>query len=84
MTRCWSGKPAERPSMAEVVRIVSYLFQVCYFTVKVLILTPKGAVMMLKLEVNHAFFSNWRKLLDLEYCGGRLQWSSKNEGLNIV
>ena len=28
MTRCWSGKPAERPSMAEVVRIMSYLFQV--------------------------------------------------------
>lgn len=27
MTRCWSGKPAERPSMAEVVRIMSYLFQ---------------------------------------------------------
>ncbi|KAL3881337.1 hypothetical protein ACJMK2_027789 [Sinanodonta woodiana] len=27
MTRCWAGKPAERPSMAEVVRIMSYLFQ---------------------------------------------------------
>ncbi|XP_021360682.1 mitogen-activated protein kinase kinase kinase 7-like isoform X3 [Mizuhopecten yessoensis] len=27
MTRCWSGNPAERPSMAEVTRIMSHLFQ---------------------------------------------------------
>ncbi|KAK6187485.1 hypothetical protein SNE40_005499 [Patella caerulea] len=27
MTRCWSGNPVERPSMAEVVRIMHHLFQ---------------------------------------------------------
>ncbi|KAK3096578.1 hypothetical protein FSP39_001440 [Pinctada imbricata] len=27
MTRCWAGNPAERPSMAEVARIMSHLFQ---------------------------------------------------------
>lgn len=27
MTRSWSSNPAERPSMAEIVRIMSYLFQ---------------------------------------------------------
>nr|QNL15283.1 mitogen-activated protein kinase kinase kinase 7-like protein [Littorina littorea] len=27
MTKCWSGNPAERPAMSEVVRIMSYLFQ---------------------------------------------------------
>ncbi|XP_025099165.1 mitogen-activated protein kinase kinase kinase 7-like [Pomacea canaliculata] len=27
MTKCWSGNPAERPSMSEVVRIMSHLFQ---------------------------------------------------------
>ncbi|XP_033739394.1 mitogen-activated protein kinase kinase kinase 7-like isoform X3 [Pecten maximus] len=27
MTRCWSGNPTERPSMAEVTRIMSHLFQ---------------------------------------------------------
>lgn len=28
MTRCWHGNPAERPSMAEVCRIMTYMFQV--------------------------------------------------------
>lgn len=27
MTRCWHGNPAERPSMAEVCRIMTYMFQ---------------------------------------------------------
>ncbi|KAH3728036.1 hypothetical protein DPMN_053982 [Dreissena polymorpha] len=27
MTRCWSGNPRERPSMAEVARIMAHLFQ---------------------------------------------------------
>lgn len=27
MTRCWSGNPAERPSMGEVSRIMTHLFQ---------------------------------------------------------
>ncbi|XP_052808461.1 mitogen-activated protein kinase kinase kinase 7-like isoform X2 [Mya arenaria] len=27
MTRCWSGNPPERPSMADVARIMSHLFQ---------------------------------------------------------
>ncbi|KAK7107891.1 mitogen-activated protein kinase kinase kinase 7-like isoform X8 [Littorina saxatilis] len=27
MTKCWSGNPAERPAMSEVVRIMVYLFQ---------------------------------------------------------
>lgn len=27
MTKCWSGNPAERPSMAEIVRIMTYLSQ---------------------------------------------------------
>ncbi|KAL8564032.1 hypothetical protein ACOMHN_016321 [Nucella lapillus] len=27
MTKCWSGNPPERPSMSEVVRIMSHLFQ---------------------------------------------------------
>lgn len=27
MTKCWSGNTAERPSMSEVVRIMTYLFQ---------------------------------------------------------
>ncbi|KAK7479642.1 hypothetical protein BaRGS_00029108 [Batillaria attramentaria] len=27
MTKCWSGNPAERPAMAEIVRIMSYLSQ---------------------------------------------------------
>ncbi|XP_076466494.1 mitogen-activated protein kinase kinase kinase 7-like isoform X2 [Babylonia areolata] len=27
MTKCWSGNPAERPSMSEVVRIMSHIFQ---------------------------------------------------------
>ncbi|KAL5010470.1 hypothetical protein ScPMuIL_012775 [Solemya velum] len=30
MTRCWSGNPVERPSMAEVVRIMSHLYQFFY------------------------------------------------------
>lgn len=29
MTRCWSGNPPERPSMAEVARIMTHLFQFC-------------------------------------------------------
>lgn len=28
MTRCWHGNPAERPAMAEVCRIMMYMFQV--------------------------------------------------------
>ncbi|KAK3696940.1 hypothetical protein RRG08_023133 [Elysia crispata] len=27
MTRCWSGNPSERPSMAEVVRVMSTIYQ---------------------------------------------------------
>ncbi|XP_059166329.1 mitogen-activated protein kinase kinase kinase 7-like isoform X2 [Physella acuta] len=27
MTRCWSGNPSERPSMAEVVRVMTYMCQ---------------------------------------------------------